>query len=186
MHHTWFLPPRRVLEGSLPPPPSPVQQERRCNNYVHLVCICPKPCSKKGESTGNWRPERRGLGNTGGTTTDRRWLTAFYEGLLRGTVPALGFCWSSPDQVVITAAEEGIRLRTACIECSLLRQERNSSWEKKFAWGEREGVGGIWSLGLWDTARNGFTMRSCWVALRTRSRYLYCNRTKGGKKNVYM
>ena len=68
MHHTWFLPPRRVLEGSLPPPPSPVQQERRCNNYVHLVCICPKPCSKKGESTGNWRPERRGLGNTGGTT----------------------------------------------------------------------------------------------------------------------
>ena len=48
--------------------------------------------------------------------------------------------------------------------------------------GEREGVGGIGSLGLLDATWNGFTMRSCWVALRTMSRYLYRNRTKGGKK----
>ena len=41
------------------------------------------------------------------------------------------------------------------------------------AWGEREGVGGIGSLGLMDANYclwNGFTMRSCCVALRTMSR----------------
>ena len=51
--------------------------------------------------------------------------------------------------------------------------------------GEREGVGGIGSLGLTDAkyySWNGFTMRSCCVALRTMSRYLYHNKTKGGKK----
>ena len=49
---------------------------------------------------------------------------------------------------------------------------------------EREGVGGIGSLGLTDTnycSWNGFTMRSCSVALRTMSRYLYSNTTMGGK-----
>ena len=51
--------------------------------------------------------------------------------------------------------------------------------------GEREGVRGIRSLELTDAnycSWNGFTMRPCCVALRTMSRYLYCNRTKGGKK----
>ena len=69
----------------------------------------------------------------------------------------------------------------------------NVSTEKKIidlenrivaAWGEREGVGGIWSLGLTNAnycSWNGFTMRSCCVALRTMSRYLYCNTTMGGK-----
>ena len=50
---------------------------------------------------------------------------------------------------------------------------------------ERERVGGIGSLGLMDAnycSWNGFTMRSCCVALRTMSRYLHCNRTMGGKK----
>ena len=49
---------------------------------------------------------------------------------------------------------------------------------------EREGVGGIGSLGLTDAnycSWNGFTMRSCCVALRTMSRYLHHNRTMGGK-----
>ena len=52
------------------------------------------------------------------------------------------------------------------------------------AHGEREGVGGIRSLGLTDAnycSWNGFTMRSCCVALRTMSRYLHCNTTMGGK-----
>ena len=50
--------------------------------------------------------------------------------------------------------------------------------------GEGEGVGGIGSLGLSDAnycAWNGFTMRSCCVALRTMSRYLHRNRTMGEK-----
>ena len=50
------------------------------------------------------------------------------------------------------------------------------------SWAEREVVGGIGNLGLLDTTWNGFTMRFCWVALRTLSRYLYCNRTKGEEK----
>ena len=53
--------------------------------------------------------------------------------------------------------------------------------------GEREGVGRIRNLGLTDVkycSRNGFTMRSYSVALRTRSRYVHCNTTMGGK-NMY-
>ena len=52
------------------------------------------------------------------------------------------------------------------------------------AWGEREGVGGIGSLGLMDAnycSWNGFTMRSCCVALRTMSRYLQQSTTMGEK-----
>ena len=48
--------------------------------------------------------------------------------------------------------------------------------------GEREGVGGIGSLGLTDAnycSWNGFTMRSCCVALRNMSRYLYHSMTMG-------
>ena len=50
--------------------------------------------------------------------------------------------------------------------------------------GVREGVGEIGNLGLMDAnycSWNGFTMRSCCVALSTMFRYLYCNRTMGGK-----
>ena len=52
------------------------------------------------------------------------------------------------------------------------------------AQGEREGVGGIRSLGLKDAnycSWNGCAMRSCCLALRTMSRYLHCNTTMGGK-----
>ena len=52
------------------------------------------------------------------------------------------------------------------------------------AWGEREGVVGIRSLGLMDAnycSWNRFIMRSCCVALGTMSRYLHCNTTMGGK-----
>ena len=52
---------------------------------------------------------------------------------------------------------------------------------------EREGVEGIRSLGLTDAiycSWNGFTMRSCCVALRTMSRYLQHN--NGRKEYVYM
>ena len=50
--------------------------------------------------------------------------------------------------------------------------------------GEREGVGGIGVLGLMDEnycSWNGFTIRSCCVALRTMSRYLHDNTTMEGK-----
>ena len=68
----------------------------------------------------------------------------------------------------------------------------NISTEKKIidlenrlvaAQGEREGMGGIGSLGLTDAnccSWDGFTMRSC-VALRIMSRYLHHNTTMGGK-----
>ena len=49
---------------------------------------------------------------------------------------------------------------------------------------ERERVGGIGSLGLTDAnycSWNGFTMRSCCIALRTMSRYLHGDTTIGGK-----
>ena len=46
------------------------------------------------------------------------------------------------------------------------------------------GEGGIESLGLSDTTCNRFTRRSCWIALRTMSRYSCCNRRSGGGKNV--
>ena len=52
------------------------------------------------------------------------------------------------------------------------------------AQGERDGMGGIRSLGLMDANYcfwNGFTMGSCCVALRTMSRYLHRNKTMGGK-----
>ena len=69
----------------------------------------------------------------------------------------------------------------------------NLSTEKKImdldnrlvvARGEGEGVGGIGSLGLTDAnycSWNGFTMRSCCVALRTMSRCLQRSTTMGGK-----
>lgn len=40
------------------------------------------------------------------------------------TVPALRFCGSSLDRVVVIAAEEGILLKSAYTECSVLSQER--------------------------------------------------------------
>ena len=55
--------------------------------------------------------------------------------------------------------------------------------------GKREGVGGIGSLGLRDAilcSWNGFTMRSCCVALRTISRYLHRNTTMGGKVCIHV
>jgi len=48
------------------------------------------------------------------------------------------------------------------------------------AQGERDGVGGIGSLGLTGAnycSWNGCTMRSCCVALRILSRYLHCHTT---------
>ena len=74
----------------------------------------------------------------------------------------------------------------------------NLSTEKKImdlenrlvaAWGERERVGGIRSVGLSDAnycSWNGFTMRPCSVALRTMSRYLYHNKRKGEKKCIHV
>ena len=52
---------------------------------------------------------------------------------------------------------------------------------------EEEGVGGIGILGLRDAnycSWNGFTMRSCFVTLRTVSRYLQCSMTIGEKNYV--
>ena len=74
----------------------------------------------------------------------------------------------------------------------------NISTEKKImdlenrlmaAQGEREGVGGIGNLGLSDAnycSWNGFTMKSCCVALRTMSRHLTSQQKNGREKNVYM
>ena len=52
------------------------------------------------------------------------------------------------------------------------------------AQGEKEGVGGIRSLWLMNAnycSWNGLITRSCYVALRTMSRYLYHNTTMEGK-----
>lgn len=52
--HTWSLP-RWVLESALLPWPSP-QLSRSRMQPLPLICICPKPCSKKGDklqATGN-------------------------------------------------------------------------------------------------------------------------------------
>ena len=74
----------------------------------------------------------------------------------------------------------------------------NISTEKKIidmenrlvaAQGDREGVGGIRSLGLMDAnycSWYGFTMRSCYAALRTMSRYLHCNTTMGRKICIHV
>ena len=54
---------------------------------------------------------------------------------------------------------------------------------------EREGVGGIGSLGSTDAnycSWNGFTMRSCCVALRTVSRYFKHSMTMGEKIYIYL
>ena len=72
----------------------------------------------------------------------------------------------------------------------------NLSTEKKIidlekrlvaAQGEKEGVGGIGIFGLMDAnycSWNGFTMRSCCVALRTMSRYLQWSMIMG-EKSMY-
>lgn len=42
--------------AALPPTSCPHSAGARCNTYIHLICIHPKPCSKKGEklqATGN-------------------------------------------------------------------------------------------------------------------------------------
>ena len=69
----------------------------------------------------------------------------------------------------------------------------NLSTEKKImdldnkhvvAWGEWEGVGGIGNLGSTDANYcqwDGFTMRSCCLALRPMSIYLQCSRIMGEK-----
>lgn len=119
---TWSLPERRILEGTLLPslPPScPHSAGARCNNYIHLICIHPKPCSKKGEklqATGNQIRKILWIAtdNYSSKVTDN-----LYEVLLRLTVPALGFCRSSLDKVVIIVAE-GLLLTSAYTECSLL------------------------------------------------------------------
>ena len=69
---------------------------------------------------------------------------------------------------------------------NLSTEKKIMDLENRFlaAQGEREGVGGIRSLGLKDAnycSWNGFTMRSYCVALRTMSRYLDSNTTMGGK-----
>lgn len=47
--HAWAVLRRRVLESTPPPLPSPYSAGAGCNNYSHLMCIHPKPCSTKGE-----------------------------------------------------------------------------------------------------------------------------------------
>ena len=74
----------------------------------------------------------------------------------------------------------------------------NLSTEKKIMYlenrlvvakGDGEGVEWIGSLGLTDAnycSWNGFTMRSCCLALKTMSRYLHHNTTMGGKICIHV
>ena len=64
-------------------------------------------------------------------------------------------------------------------------------WENRLVatQGEREGVGEIGNLWLKDAnycSWNGFTMRSCSVALRSMSKYLHRNTTMGGKICIHV
>ena len=67
------------------------------------------------------------------------------------------------------------------------KKKKKSSWTWRIDLWLPDGRGreweGIGSLGLSDAnycSWSGFTMRSCCVALRTMSRYLYYNTTMGG------
>ena len=65
----------------------------------------------------------------------------------------------------------------------------NEGLLKVIAWGEREGVGGIGSLGSTDAnycSWNGFTVRSCCVALKTMSRYLQPSTIVGEKLCIHV
>ena len=77
-------------------------------SYVHLVCIHPKPCSKKGENYRQLDPRSERSYEGLRDRYSYKVVDTLYEVLLRLTVPALGFCRSSPDKEVIIAAEEGI------------------------------------------------------------------------------
>ena len=70
------------------------------------------------------------------------------------------------------------------------RRVSGMDWENRLvaAQVEGEGLGGIRSLGLLDANYwfwNAFIMRSCYVALRTMSTYLYFN-NKGWKKCIHV
>ena len=72
---------------------------------------------------------------------------------------------------------------------NLSREKKIMDLENRLvaAQGEGEVVGGIGRLGLTDANYcfwNGFTMKSCCIALRTMSRYLLCSTTMG-EKNMY-
>ena len=74
---------------------------------------------------------------------------------------------------------------------NLSTEKKTRDLEKRLvvAQGKREGEGGIGSLRLMDANycfRNRLTMRSCCVALRTRSRYSQRRTTMGEKNYVYV
>ena len=111
------------------------------------------------------------------------------------TVP-FAATWMEPETLIlseISQKEKDKYHMVSLISDILYTAQMNVSKEKKImdlenrlvvAQGEREGVGGIGSLGLMDAnycSWNGFTMRSCCVALRTMSRYLQCSTTMGEK-----
>ena len=67
---------------------------------------------------------------------------------------------------------------------NLSTEKKIMDLENRHVVAKREGMGRIRSLALIDAnycSWNGFTMRSCCVALRTMSRYLQCSMTMGEK-----
>lgn len=123
-HNVWSLLGQGVLEKLSASPALPSFSKSRGATTTHLLCIPPKPCSKKGQKL-HATDSQMGKGLwTPGYNYWYKVITTLYEELLWLTVPALGFCPSSLHKVVITAAEEGILLKSTYIECSLLSQER--------------------------------------------------------------
>ena len=69
-------------------------------------------------------------------------------------------------------------------QTKLSTEKKIMDLENRLVVAKGEGVGWIGSLGLLDAnycSWNGFTIRSCCVALRTMSRYLHRNTAMGGK-----
>lgn len=144
--HTWSLPWRNEPEGTLLSQPLPNSAGARSSNYSHLSTFIQSHALRRGrklQATGD--QIRKTLWMNEWIPTDNYWyrvIDTLYQVLLRLTVPALGFCWSSLDKVVTVAAEEGILSKSAYIKRSPLSQEsmKSTALEKGIFKRKQEGL----------------------------------------------